>query len=322
MIRLLTGFLLLLAAPPLRAQFRHEFTEVHMGVAVRLVVYAPDSAQPRRAARAAFDRIAALEEIFSDYRPTSEVRRLEEHPGVWTRASPELLEVLRTALLVAALTNGAYDPTAGPLTTLWRQARREGALPPTAELDAARLLVNWRHLHVSGIDSAARLDRAGMRLDLGGIAKGYNLGQALAVLRAQGLPQALVQAGGDIVLGDPPPDQRGWDIAIAGGDPGLSSNLAVATSGTSEQYFEIDGVRYAHILDPRSGLGLATRHLVTVIGPNPAVADALATALVILGPGAREGLLAAFPGYRAVVVVPHLPEVTAPASPPQFRPRP
>jgi thiamine biosynthesis lipoprotein len=100
------------------------------------------------------------------------------------------------------------------------------------------------------------------------------------------------------------------------------SNLAVATSGTSEQYFEIDGVRYAHILDPRSGLGLTTRHLATVIGPDPAVADALATALVVLGAGPRRLLLAGFPGYRATVIVPDLLEVTVPGPEPQIRPRP
>ena len=322
MIRLLTGILLLGALQPLWGQARHEFTELHMGVAVRMVLFAPDTATARRAARAAYDRIAALEDVFSDYRPGSEVRRLETRPGEWVPVTDELLEVLRTALLVAALTNGAFDPTAGPLTHLWRQARSAGVLPTPADLDAARALVNWRALHLNGLLSAVRIDRAGMRLDLGGVAKGYILGQAMAVLDSAGTSSALVEAGGDIILGDPPPGRLGWDVEIQGMAPGPLASVAVATSGTTEQYLEIGGVRYAHIIDPRTGLGLTTRHLATVIGPDPAVADALATALVVLGAGDRRMLLAGFPGYRATVVVPDLHEVTAPGTPPQFRSTP
>jgi len=320
MIRLLTGFLLLLAPLPSWAQGRHEFTELHMGLAVRMVLHAPDTATARRAARAAYDRIAELEDVFSDYRSESEVRQLEDHPGEWTPASPELLEVLRTALLVAALTNGAFDPTAGPLTRLWRQARAENALPSDVALDSAHALVNWRHVHLNGLLSAVRLDRPDMRLDLGGIAKGYILGRALEVLRQQGTPSALIEAGGDIVLGDPPPGRPGWDVAVQGMEPGLLSNLAVATSGTTEQYLEIAGVRYAHIIDPRTGLGLTTSLLASVVGPDPALADALATALVVLGTQDPQRLLAGFPRYRASLLVPDQLEVTARSPRSQLRP--
>lgn len=318
MIRLLTGFLLLLAPVPCLAQGRHEFIELHMGVAVRVALHAPDTATARRAARAAFDRIAQLEEIFSDYRPGSEVRRLETRPGEWVPVSDELLEVLRTALLVATLTNGAFDPTAGPLTHLWRQARSAGVLPTPADLDAARALVNWRALHLNGLLSAVRLDRAGMRLDLGGVAKGYILGQAMATLRSHGISSALLEAGGDIVLGDPPPGRPGWDVEVRGMEAGPLANVAVATSGTTEQYLEIGGVRYAHIIDPRTGLGLTTSHLASVIGPDPAVADALATAMVVLGDLGRQRLLAGFPGYRASLLGPELLDVTVPGAGPQI----
>lgn len=320
MIRLLTGFHLLLAPWPLLAQDRHEFTELHMGLAVRVVLYAPDTATARQAARAAYDRIAHLEDIFSDYRPQSEVRRLESQPGEWVPVSAELLEVLRTAMLIAALTDGAFDPTAGPLTHLWRQARSEGALPGAAELEAARALVGWRHVHLNGMLSAVRLDHPGMRLDLGGIAKGYILGQAMAVLRQHTIPNALIEAGGDIVLGDPPPDRSGWDVEVPGINPGPLANVAVATSGTTEQYLEIAGVRYAHIIDPRTGLGLTTSRLASVVGPDPTVADALATALVVLGAPGQQRLLAGFPGYRASVIVLEPLEVTARSGMSQLRP--
>lgn len=304
MIRLLTGFLLLLAPAPSLAQARHEFTELHMGVAVRIVLYAQDTATARHAARTAYDRIAVLEDVFSDYRPQSELRRLEARPGEWVPVSSDLLGVLRTALLVAALTDGAFDPTAGPLTRLWRQARRSGLLPDSATIAAARALVNWRGVYLNGMLSAVRLDRAGMHLDLGGIAKGYILAQAIAELRSLGVTSALIEAGGDIVLGNPPPGRPGWDVAVEGMEPGDLSNTAIATSGTTEQYFEIAGTRRAHIIDPRTGLGLTTARVATVIGPDAATADALATALVVLDYARGGRLLAGFPGYRASVRVP------------------
>jgi thiamine biosynthesis lipoprotein len=130
-----------------------------------------------------------------------------------------------------------------------------------------------------------------MRLDLGGIAKGFILRQALDVLRARGAPSALVEAGGDLVAGDPPPGRVGWRIAIAGGDT-LLANVAVATSGGTEQFVEINGERYSHVIDPRTGLGARTGHLVvTVLHPDGAMADATATALSVLGRQASAHLI-------------------------------
>jgi thiamine biosynthesis lipoprotein len=130
-----------------------------------------------------------------------------------------------------------------------------------------------------------------MRIDLGGIAKGYILQDALAVLRRQGIPSAMIEAGGDLVVGDAPPGQAGWNVYVASGDATMLkraralTNAAVATSGGSEQFFEVKGVRYSHVIDPRTGLGVTGRHIVTVIADNAALADAAATALSVLGPG-------------------------------------
>lgn len=309
MIRAPTGFLLLAVAGPLAAQPRQEFTELHMGVAVRLVLHAEDSAAARGAARAAFQRIAALEQVFSDYRAGSEVRQLAVRAGPdgRTPVSQELFTVLAAARQVAEVTGGAFDPTIAPLVALWRESRRSGRLPESARVDSARSLVDWRLLELDSARRTVRFGRPGMQLDLGGIAKGYILGQALGVLRQHGAAAALIEAGGDIVLGDPPPGRDGWDIGLDGSDPGPLSGVAIATSGTGEQFVEIGGVRYAHLVDPRTGLGLTHPAQVTIIGPDPAVADALATALAVLGPGAESGILAAFPGYRAVITHRSLP---------------
>lgn len=268
---------------------RREFTEVHMGVPVRLVLFAPNDSVANAAAHAAFAVIADLDDKMSDYRPESEVRRVARTPGRWTAVSPALFEVLTRAISVARASDGAFDPTAAPLVALWRESRRTGRLPNAAALEAAQALVGWRRLGLDSVGRRVRLEVAGMRLDLGGIAKGYILQEALGVLRERGTPASLVEAGGDIVLGDPPPGKPGWSIDIPGADSlggpatRLLSNVSVATSGATHQFVEIGGVRYSHVVDPRTGLGVTHAGVVTVIDRDGAIADAAATALSVLG---------------------------------------
>lgn len=272
---------------------RHEFTEVHLGVATRIVLYA-DEATARAAARAAFARIAALEDVLSDWRPESELSRLSAPSDSWLPVSADLFTVLERALQIAWASRGAFDPTVGPYVALWREARRTGRLPAESTLTAARRRVGWRMVSLDTAARAVRLGAPWMRLDLGGIAKGYILGLALTTLRAHGVGAALIEAGGDVVVGDPPPDRPGWLIEIAGAE-GIHANVAVSTSGTGEQYVEIGGVRYAHVVDPRTGLGVTTRRTVTVVASDAATADALATALVVLGADDGAEILARFP---------------------------
>ncbi len=308
-----------LAAAPLRAQaraqaraqvrapLRREYAELHMGVATRLVLYAPDDRRARAAARAAFARVARLEDVMSDWRPDSEVRRLERRPGAWVPVSPPLYAVLARAVDVARASGGAFDPTVGPLVALWREARRRGRLPDPAALDSARALVGWRRLALDARRRRVRLAAPGMRLDLGGIAKGYILQAALAELRARGAGRALVEAGGDVVVGDPPPGRAGWRVDVAGADPAVAARAAaltraaVSTSGPTAQFVEIGGERYSHVVDPRTGLGLRNRRAATVVAPDGATADALSTALTVVDPAAVPGVLARFPGARASV---------------------
>lgn len=273
-------------------------------MAVTLVLHAPDETAARQAARAGFDRIAELESVLSDYRTESEVRQLgrraEREPGGWIPISADLRRVLVVAHNVAAASDGAFDPTIGPLVTLWRESRRSRRLPDPASRDSARGLVGWRMLEVDTIGNQVRLARPGMRLDLGGIAKGYILSEALATLRTFGATSALIEAGGDLALGAAPPGRRGWRIEIGGAPWEPLADVAVATSGTGEQWVEIGGVRYAHLVDPRTGLGLTAARQVTVIGPDPMTADALATAFSVLGPERSTALAEAFPTYRAI----------------------
>ena len=312
--RLALGVSTFFVASATDAQVRREYSAVHMGVPVRMILHAPSDVVAGKAARAAFARIAELDDKMSDYRPQSEVRMLSEHPGDWQTVSPDLFALLVRAEEVSRNSGGAFDVTLGPLVQLWRSTRQTKRLPDPEELSRARSRSGAPMFEVDTLTTQVRLWVPNMRLDLGGIAKGYILQEALETLRANGVRSALVEAGGDVVVGDAPPGQAGWSVFVAGADTATLkraqslSNVAVATSGGSEQFVEIGGVRYSHIIDPRTGLGVTGRHIVTVIADDGALADAAATALSVLGPDRSANFRKKYP--TALVSFRLLPEPT------------
>jgi thiamine biosynthesis lipoprotein len=268
-----------------------------MGTRFKIILYARNKELAVRAANAAFERVAELDGIMSDYRETSELMRLCHRAGGGpVSVSADLFRVLERAQAVARQSGGAFDVTAGPLVRLWRRARRTGEMPDPQRLAQARALTGYAKLTLDPKTRSVSLERPGMLLDLGGIAKGYAADAALLVLKRFGIRRALVAAGGDIVAGDPPPGARGWAIGIQPLEPAESSsaprlvlvNAAVSTSGDAEQFVEINGVRYSHILDPRTGLGVTGHSSVTVVAPDGTTSDAMATAASVLGP--KDGL--------------------------------
>lgn len=278
-----------------------------MGLPVRIVLHAPSEVEGRDAARAAFARIAELDRIMSDYRDDSDLRAVERGAGTWVPASRELRDVLARGRAIAEATGGAFDPTVAPIVALWREARRTRTLPDPARSAAAHALVGWRGIEIDDPAGAIKLRATGMRLDLGGIAKGHILDDARRLLAARGITRTLLEAGGDIVVGDAPPGTDGWRVDTAGAPEGFAQHAsaltraALATSGASAQFVEIDGVRYSHAIDPRSGTPLTSGYTAMVIAPDGATADALATALTVLGPDAVPGVRARFPGVIAAV---------------------
>ncbi|MEX2176319.1 MAG: FAD:protein FMN transferase [Pirellulaceae bacterium] len=294
-----------------------------MGVEFEVVLYAPSQEQASAALDQAFARIAQLDRSLSDYDPASELSRLSATstiaPGTAGSTppptaqpvilGPDLWQVLVASQELSQRSDGALDATIGPLTKLWRRARRQKELPSQDRLAAARAAVGHAYLRLDPKQKTAQLLRPDMRLDLGGIAKGFAADEALATIAKLGLARALVRASGDIAAGEPPPGETGWRIGLAPLDPDdpptrfvRLANRAISTSGDARQHLVVDGRRYSHIIDPRTGMGVGGRSSVTVIAPSGIVADGLATAVSVLGPEAGQRLVEKYPAAALFVV--------------------
>lgn len=275
--------------PALRA---YEAVEPHMGTLFRIKLYAPDDASAQKAFHAAFERIDQLDRTLSDYEPQSELSRIaQEAVGRPVQVSNDLFQVAQASQHLSMETDGAFDLTIGPLTHLWRQSRRDHALPKPEAVRYALSHCGYRKLHLDATARTLQFDVPQMMLDAGGIAKGYAADEAIAVLAQLGLHSALVAASGDLAFGDAPPGQPGWKIGIDSFDRAdkpftrilMLSNEAISTSGNSEQNLKVDGKTYSHIIDPKTGMGLIDDLTVTTIARRGVTADAAATAISVLG---------------------------------------
>ena len=291
---------------------RYEFAQRLMGTRFRIVMYAPDPSTATQAASAAFQRIETLDNIMSDYRDSTELMRVSAAAGgPPVPVSEDLFRVLEAAQETARRSDGAYDVTVGPVVRLWRMSRLHHTLPDPERLAWARARVGYRNLRLDPQARTVQLLERGMLLDLGGIAKGYAADAALEVLKKFGISRALVAGGGDIAVGDPPPGEKGWVIGIAPLESPQAPptrfvslhNAAVSTSGDAEQHVEIAGVRYSHVIDPKTGQALTGRRSATVIAPNGATSDALATAVCVLGPKRGLALIDSLPGASVLMVL-------------------
>ena len=250
--------------------------------------------EAQSAAKAAFDRIAQLNDILSDYDPDSELSQLSRTSGSGQKIklSNDLWLVLQRAQDLSERSRGAFDVTVGPYVNLWRKARREKRMPDSDRLAEARKAVGYNHLRLDSKSHTAELLVPNMRLDLGSIAKGYAVDEGMRVLRQAGIHSALVAGAGDLAVSDPPPGKNGWRIEIAPLDAPdapakkfvLLKNVALGTSGDLFQRLEIDGKRYSHIVDPHTGIGLTDHSLVNAIAKDCITANTLATTASVLGP--------------------------------------
>lgn len=294
-----------------------------MGTLFSITLFATNKISAETAADAAFHRVADLDEIMSDYRADSELMRLcDQSFGRPVPISKDLFDVFTRAQEISKATDGAFDITIGPCVRLWRFSRKRKTLPTPQELAAARAAVGWEKLKVDPRAHTATLLVPNMRLDLGGIAKGFAADEALRILKGRGIDRALVAASGDIAIGNPPPNQRGWRVGITAIDVKTNDaadtvtlyNCGISTSGDTEQAIEINGIRYSHIVSPTTGLGLTNRIQVSVIAPNATMTDALGTALCVLGVHRSLGLVDSLPKTAAFILTKENGETRSTAS--------
>ena len=293
------------------------FEKAEMGVPFRITLYAAGEAVAKEAAEAGFARVAALNHIFSDYEDDSELTQLSRTSGSGraVKVSDDLWTVLSRAQVLAARTDGAFDVTCGPLTSMWRRARRKHELPAPDLVAEMTSRVGWKKMRLDEKAHTVELLAPEMRLDVGSIAKGYAADEALKTVRARGCPRAMVAGSGDISAGDPPPGRKGWRIEVVGldlDDPAAApapvvveiANAAIATSGDRNQRLDANGKRYSHILDPRTGQPLTDHALVSVIAKDGLTAG-ISTACSVIGP--REALKLAAE-WNAAIRIQRMPE--------------
>lgn len=289
------------AAPGPAAPQKFEFVRDKMGGPFRVVLYAADARAAGRAADAMYARVDQLNLVLSDYDADSEISRLSRATRDGPMAQPvavseDLWKVLERGRAIAEQTGGAFDVTVGPYMRLWRRARELHELPTPGRLEKTRPSVGYRHVRLDPKRRTVQLLAPRMRLDVGGLALGYIADQAVSAARAAGAPAALVDAGGEVSAGDPPPGKEYWTVGIQSlkspeettGQYVRLRNACVTSSGDTRRFIEIGGRRYSHILDPQTGLGLTRRIGATVVAPDGMTADALDTAVCVLGP--QEGL--------------------------------
>lgn len=298
--------------PPVRKDGTIYAETEQMGTRVSINVWVGDgsSAQAGVAIEAAFAEIERIEQIMSEWRPSSELSQLNDNAGGPARPlSPELFEVLQRSKVIAEATDGAFDPTFYAVGQLWHF--EPGSRPPAPELIAARLsLVGWRGIELDPNTGNGRLARPGMKVGLGAIAKGYAVDRASQVLLQHGFMHHIVEGGGDTYVSGTKAGAP-WKVGIQRPDrPGSlaaipASDRAIVTSGGYQRFIEVDGKRYAHILDPRTGWPLdesASAQSITVAAANATDADAYATAVAVMGPEKGMAYVESHPALGAVLV--------------------
>ena len=258
-----------------------------MGTLFKITTYTEDKPLAEKAAAEAFAKAEEINAAASDYIADGELLSFSKLPhGKPHPVSETLFPLLLQAQYFARETNGNFDPTLGPLTKLWRESRRQKKLPDPETLAAAMAASGHKKLILDKESRTLTFTVPGMRLDLGGIAKGQAADAMLGVFKDHGLSRTSVTCGGDVRVGDPPPGKTHWTVAIKTSEtdkrPPLELiNSAVSTSGDLHQFIVIDGQRYSHIIDPKTGLGMMENRSATITAPTAAESDAKATAACV-----------------------------------------
>ncbi len=306
----LLGFALLPSAAPPEQMFSQ--ARPAMGTTFTIFVYAANQERASEYFEIAFDEIERVEEALSDYRPTSELSRINRLAANETvTTDPEVFKFLQTSMDFSRKSDGAFDITVGPLMRAWGFFRGRGHYPTPEELSNARKSTGWEHVHLDPQKRTVHFDMQGMSLDPGGIGKGYAVECVVNLLREAGVKTALIDAGSSTIYAmGAPPGKNGWTIQVPRpGDREQSISTVVlrdtslSTSGNYEKFFALNGKIYCHIMDPRTGEPVQGTLQTTVITPNATDSDALSLIMFVMGPDKSEKLLEEVPGSSGMWVL-------------------
>lgn len=278
-----------------------------MSTIVDFTIYSDQSTRANVAIDQAIIEIERIVSVMSEWRPNSAVSQINQFAGQKpVTTTPELLHLLKQAKRLGTLTHGKFDITFASAGKLWDF--RAGIIPIPQDIATAVKRIDFQKLHLDEQAMTAYLERAGMKIGLGGIAKGYAIDQAVEILRRQGFSDFIVNAGGDLYVGAKS-NQQPWQIGIQSPrDRKIiiailpASNVAIATSGDYERFFIRDGKRYSHIIDPDTGYPANQCQSVTILTPSTYRADALATGVFVLGPHQGMALVEQLENVEALIV--------------------
>ena len=283
--------------------------QMQMGTLVKITAVARSESIAQAAATAGFAEIRRLEELLSTWIPTSELSRVNAAAGVMpVPVSPETLTVVQRAIQAAEMTDGGFNIAIGPAVDAWRVTESQH-IPTESELDALRPLVDLQAVHANLREQTIYLEKTGMRIDVGGIGKGYAADQAVDALRRAGAVAGVVALSGDIKTFGRLPGGKMFPVGIQ--HPREDGSVlawidlqdeAISTAGDYERFFERDGVRYHHTLDPRTLQPARACQSVTVIAPEGVWADGLDTGIFVMGPERGMKLVEQLPNIEAIIV--------------------
>lgn len=281
-----------------------------MDTSLDIAVYGTNKKQAAALTEKIIARMQQLENVLSGHIPGSDVSRINEAAGNSpVKVEPETLFVVRRALEIAEMSDGAFDPTIGPLLDLWGWGAGEPRVPAADEINAVLPLVNYKAVKIDADKATIFLTKPGMKLDLGGIAKGFIADQGREAAKGSSFAGLFINAGGDISIAGSKPSGEKWRVAVQSpADPAhWAAVLEIAegcpaTSGDYQRYFTEDGQVYHHILDPKTGLPGKGASSVTTVAPDALSADALSTAVFVLGADQGMRLLESLDGVEGVII--------------------
>ena len=293
-------------------------TRLVMGTLAHIIAVAPDTQAATEAIDAAFEQLNSIEKLMSVHKADSEISRLNRSAANdAVRVSKHTFEVLQKALEFSRLSAGAFDITVGPLVELWASAEVAGAVPSDGDLEKTRSLVGYEKLLLDANETRVRFAVEGMKLDLGGIAKGYAIDKAVEAMKLAGATGGMIDVGGDVrCFGAPPGDVEKWFIGLQDSRRSAEGNvsdgrllmilhlpdMAVATSGDYRRFAVIDGKIYSHIIDTSTGLASDQLSSITIICPSATDADALTTAVSVMGKEKGLALIESLPDTEAILI--------------------